>query len=88
MPPTHVTPWPVTESTVFVSSFVVNAQTQTSTSHSCIEEISDNDTAIHFYTGFCDYRTLIVRFEFLGKPVKMCVPAAASAIPLAHVYVI
>ena len=67
VPPTHVTP--ITESTVSVSSFVVNAQTQTSTSHFCIEEIADNDTAIHFYTGFCDFRTLIICFEFLGKSV-------------------
>ena len=70
VPPAHLTP--LLESSIPLSPSSINAQTQTSTctSHFCIEDIADNDMAIHFYTGFSDYRTLVIFFEFLGKSLK------------------
>ena len=35
-----------------------------------ISEISNDDSAIHFYTGFPDYTTLLICFNFLGDSVK------------------
>ena len=51
------------------SPFTLDVSTQTSLSHFCIEDIADDDAAVHFYTGFSDYPTLIIWFEFFGKAV-------------------
>jgi hypothetical protein len=67
LPSTHLTP--LIESSVASSPFTLDVSTQTSLSHFCIEDIADNDTAVHFYTGFSDYRMLIICFEFFGKAV-------------------
>ena len=64
---THLTP--LTDHSISLSSSTVNVETQTSASYFCIEQIADNDAAIHFYSGFNDYSTLIICFEFLGKSV-------------------
>jgi hypothetical protein len=67
LPSTHLTP--LLESSVALSPFTLDVSTQISSSHFCIEDIADDDTAVHFYTGFSDYRTFIICFEFLGKAV-------------------
>ena len=63
LPTTHLTPH--IESSIALSSFTCDVSTQTSTSHFCIEDIANN-AAVNFYSGFSDYRTLII---FLGKAV-------------------
>ena len=68
LPPTQLTP--LTESSVALSPFTLDVSTQTSSSHFCIEDIADDDAAVHFYTGFSDYWMLIIIcFEFFGKAV-------------------
>ena len=67
VPSTHLTP--LIDHSISLSSSTVNVGTQTSASYFCIEQIADNDAAIHFYSGFSDYSMLIICFEFLGKSV-------------------
>ena len=42
---------------------------QTNPAPFCIEDIADNDDAIQFYTGFCDFQALKICYEFLGTSV-------------------
>ena len=44
-------------------------QKPTSSTYFYIEDIADNDAAVNFYTGFSDYCTLMICFEFLGKAI-------------------
>ena len=59
LPSTYLTP--LIESSIALSSFTcdVSAQTSTSTSHFCIEDITNNDAAVNFYTGFSDYQYVL-----------------------------
>ena len=59
---THLTPF--TDHSISLSSSTVNVETQTNASYFCIEQIADIDAAIHLYSGFSDYCTLIICFEF------------------------
>ena len=64
---THLTP----VSTKFISlpSPAVDKDVQTNPAPFCIEAIADNDDAIQFYTGFCDFQALKICYEFLGTSV-------------------
>ena len=68
---THLTPITPTEPSVLLSSSIVHNSTQTSLARFPfrIEDIADNDNIIHFYTGFSNYRRLIMCYEFLGTSV-------------------
>ena len=62
--PTHLTP--VTEQLV---SLPPSSSNVNSVSPFCIEKITNNDDAIHFYTGFSNFKMLKICYEYLGPSV-------------------
>ena len=57
------------EPSVLLSSSIIHEGTQTTPPPFCIEDIADNNDLILFYTGFNNYRRLIICYEFLGTSV-------------------
>ena len=68
-PSTHLTP--IVDSTVALpsSTVTVDVGIQTCISPFRIEDIADDNAAIHFYTGFNNYKMLRICYDYLGVPV-------------------
>ena len=65
---THLTP--ITGLQVSLPSSLTDVGTQTRPSPFCIEEITNNDDAVHFYTGFSNFNMLRICYEVLGKSIN------------------
>ena len=65
----HVPSTQLTPVVLPLVSSTANVGTQATSSPFCIQEFANKDAAIHSYTGFNDYCTLKICFDFFGKSV-------------------